>query len=822
MTMKRILSYLTIPALLVAAASCAPKEEIEFAHEAQAFETRSDRILVEAILPQATAEGDEVYIIGDFNGNDAAVGNAAYRLTRSTAIPAKWGVYVDPSAFQGGKTLADGFTFYNVQQGLERGPKNEDVLHKLTIGPGEWANVYADKWAKYFAPPENPDEIKLPELDGYGFFVDASEAPSYAEMALYAWGSGLSDADDLFGGWPGMQPTGTWECKGVTYVYFDLGSKTNGLTVNFIINNNNGGSQLENFDVLKNQVIDHNFFFKITDEDVTVIDDPAQGGGSGPVLPELDGYGFFVDNAEAPSYAEMALYAWGSGLSDADDLFGGWPGMQPTGTWEYQGVTYTYFDLGSKTNDLTVNFIINNNNGGSQLENFDAFKNQVIDHNFFFKITDTEVTVVDGPGGSGGGGGEEPPTPEVPNDPVTIYVQDLTGWDALNLYMWGDKELCGGWPGLTSAENTVKIGTVNYKVFTVEDALGRSENLIFNGAGGQTADIPLTLATEQFIKVEVVDGTVTGTVVDPRNPDIKILVNNKTDWDAIALYAYGDAEAFGGWPGATPVGTEEVKGVTYTVFGLPADMAGKSLNLIFNNNNGGKQLADFAITVPEEEMFLNINANYYVDNVEGNPRGEDSYIYVIDSMGWGENLHLYAWGGAEIFGGWPGAAGEYVGTFCGVPAYRFFVSAEHTGKEEHLIFNNGNGGDGNQFDGPAVNVGENLYYGISSDFTCAEAELKTRVYVEDNTGWEALYVYSWGTGEIFGGWPGAAVTGEQTIGDKTWKYAEIPASSYGWTANLIFNNNNGTQLENFDVLKGQTVTGDFFYVISADNVTKAE
>ena len=73
---------------------------------------------MEAILPQATAADDEVYIIGDFNGGIDAVGNSAYRLTRSVAIPAKWGVYVDPSAFQGGKTLADGFTFYNVQQGL--------------------------------------------------------------------------------------------------------------------------------------------------------------------------------------------------------------------------------------------------------------------------------------------------------------------------------------------------------------------------------------------------------------------------------------------------------------------------------------------------------------------------------------------------------------------------------------------------------------------------------------------------------------------------------------------------------------------------------
>ena len=263
---------------------------------------------------------------------------------------------------------------------------------------------------------------------------------------------------------------------------------------------------------------------------------------------------------------------------------------------------------------------------------------------------------------------------------------------------------------------------------------------------------------------------------------------------------------------------ETVSGVEYTVFGLPAEMAGKNLNLIFNNNGGGQQLADFAITVPEDEIFLNINANYYVDFTGGNPRGEDSYIYVLDNMGWGENLHMYAWGDSEIFGGWAGAAGEAVGSFCGTPAYRFLVVAEHSGKTEHLIFNNGNGGDGNQFDGPEVKVGEDLFYSIS-DYTCDVAEPVVRVYVQDNTGWDALYVYVWGTSEIFGGWPGAAVSGEQTIGETTYKYAEIPAACFGNTANIIFNNNAGTQLENFDVLKDQKVGSDFFFTLTGDSVT---
>ena len=316
------------------------------------------------------------------------------------------------------------------------------------------------------------------------------------------------------------------------------------------------------------------------------------------------------------------------------------------------------------------------------------------------------------------------------------------------------------------------------------------------------------------------EGAVVATVIDPTNPDIKILVNNKTDWEAISLYAYGDAEAFGGWPGATPVGFEEVKGVKYTVFGLPAEMAGKTLNLIFNNNGGGKQLADFAITVPEEEIFLNINANYYVDNVEGNPRGEASTIYVVNKQGW-ETLNLYAWGDAEVFGGWAGAAGTKIGTWCGKPVYTYAVGADASGKSVVVEYVD------NEMvvvDSPAVAN----HYLCEAKHNVGLAEYDgglpaTRVYVQDETGWDQVSLYVWGTSEIFGGWPGASPAGTEEIGGVTYKYFEVPASAFGNTANFILNNGgNGSQLENFDCLKGQTVTRDYYFHFTADNVTVVE
>jgi hypothetical protein len=802
MTMKRIISYLTIPALFFAAASCAPKEEIEFAHEAQAFDTRSDRILVEAILPQATAADDEVYIIGAFNGGEAAVGNSAYRLTRSAAIPAKWGVYVDPSAFQGGKTLADGFTFYNVQQGIERGPKNEDVSHKLTIGVGEWANVYADKWAKYFEPPVTPDTPSLPEHDGVRVYI--IDQTGWDAIALYQWG----DVNNFGGDWPGAQVTGTWTFNGQEYKYFEYGDDIFGLGQNLIFNNNNNGTQLADYNVRFEDGV-QDYFFLVTADGVSEAPNPVDGASADPraAMTETSPWGVIGSiastgnswNADEPMVTDGTWHAClGLALTASDEFKfrkdADW-GVNMGGAFVALGEPFEVKQDGANilvTEDGTYDLFLNP----------DAAIVVIVNAGDPVNLPDS---------------GDTPPEPPVEEtkDPVTVYVQDASGWENLYLYMWGDKELCGGWPGAAVTE-TEKIGSVTYKKIIVDDAEGRAENLIFNNNDGtQTESYAVTLSGELFVSLDA-DGVITA--IDPRNPDIKILVNNQTNWNAITLYAWGDAEAFGGWPGATPVGTEVVKGVTYTVFGLSADMAGKTLNLIFNNNGGGKQLADFPITVPEDELFLSINANYYVDNVEGNPRGEASTIYVVNKQGW-ETLNLYAWGDAEVFGGWPGAAGTKIGTWCGQPVYTFDVAADASGKNENLIFNNG---EGSQFDAMSVALGDNLFLEIENS-ACKTTEPATRVYVLDETGWDQIALYVWGTSEIFGGWPGAAPAGTEEIGGKTFKYFEVPASAFGNTANFILNNGgNGVQLENFDVLKGQTVTRDFYFHFTADNVTVAE
>ena len=784
MTMKRILSYLTIPALFLAAAACAPKEEIEFAHEAQAFDTRSDRILVEAILPQATAADDEVYIIGAFNGGEAAVGNSAYRLTRSVAIPAKWGVYVDPAAFLGGKTLADGFTFYNVQQGIERGPKNEDVLHTLTIGTGEWANVYADKWAKYFAPPEKPDDIALPEHDGVRVYI--IDQTGWDAIALYQWG----DVNNFGGSWPGAQVSGTWTCKGVEYKYFEYGDDIFGLGQNLIFNNNDNGTQLKDYFVTFEDGV-KDYFFLVTADGVEVAPNPTEGGSSDPrdAMTEASPWGVIGSIASTGN-------SWG-----ADEP------MLTDGTWHVcLNLALTASDEFKfrKDADWGVNF------GGTFEavgESFavtqDGANIKVLEDGTYdlFLNPDAAIVIIVNAGDpvtlpSGGDTPPEPPV-EVVEDPVTIYVQDASGWEDLYLYMWGDKELCGAWPGAAVTE-TEKFGSVFYKKIVVDDAEGRAENLIFNNnAGTQTDSYAVTLSGTMFFSLDA-EGVISA--IDPTHPDIRIYIQNQTNWDALALYAWGDAEAFGGWPGATPVNTETVADNDYLVFGLPAEMAGKELHLIVNNNGGGKQLDELVITVPEDEIFLVINASYSLGPVDGNPRGGDKKrvaIFVDDQTGW-DGLALYQWGDVNnLGGGWPGA--QVGGTVTiGETLYKVFFFEDALGLNQHLIFNN-NGG-GTQLPDYDLKFEKNEYFlTVTADGVTAVDNPETVVvFVDDQTGWDTISLYMWGdVNNLGGGWPGVAVSGDARVKDVNAKMFVIDGA-LGKAENLIFNNGgNGTQLPDY-------------------------
>lgn len=569
--MKKIYSLmLTLLALTGVMSSCSEQEEIVFEHELQQFETRSDRILLEFIAPFGTTAEEEIYILGAFNGDSAAIGNEQYLLTKVPNSDIKWGVYLDAGSFVSGKSLADGFRFYSATQGMEYTIDGEAALHKDNPAVGTFANVWGQRWeAYYWEGGEAPE----PEHDGFAVFVD--DQTGWDVLTLYMWG----DVNDLNGGWPGMAVTGTWNHDGINWKYFDMGEANTGLVENLIFNNGGNGQQLADF----NFTIDRDVYLRITVDGVEEI-------GSEPAV-KHDGYAVFViDDTE---WEALNLYMWG----DVNDLNGGWPGMEVTGEQTIGSYTYKYFDMGEANTGLNENLIFSNA-GSGQLPDF-AY---TIDHDVYLHITASSIEEIDPSTYQGGGQSDEPePEPEPTVGTFNIYVNNQTGWDALALYAWGDglPELFGGWPG-NNAPGSANVAGTDYLAFSYESA-AQEYHLIFNNNGdGSQYDGPVITTGNDFY--------LNATATECQNITCKLYIDDQTGWDAVAIYAWGDGlpELYGGWPGKNVYGTETIDNVTYKVFAFPA--TGQVYNPIYNNNGGGAQYDGPAITL-DKDYFFSINSN---------------------------------------------------------------------------------------------------------------------------------------------------------------------------------------------------------------------
>ncbi len=95
---------------------------------------------------------------------------------------------------------------------------------------------------------------------------------------------------------------------------------------------------------------------------------------------------------------------------------------------------------------------------------------------------------------------------------------------------------------------------------------------------------------------------------------------------------------------------------------------------------------------------------------------------------------------------------------------------------------------------------------------------KYYIYVDDQTGWDALGLYAWGDSELFGAWPGEASVGEVSL-DKSTIYKVFLLNTEGGNYNLIFNNwNNGKQLPDYNI----TADRDYYFQIDENGVREVE
>ena len=542
-----LLAVLTLTGLMT---GCKSNDDIVFDHERQQFETRADRILLEFIAPFGTTPNEEIYILGAFNGEEEAIGKEEYKLMAAPTSTAKWGIYLDPSTFVSGKSLADGFYFYSVSQGKELDLNGELAHHTDNPGVGTFTNIWGQHWESYYwEGGESPE----PEHDGFCVYVD--DQTGWDALTLYMWG----DVNDLNGGWPGMEVTGTWKHDGVTWKYFDFGEENAGLNENLIFNNAGGGSQLKDF----NFTIDRNIYLRITADGVEEISpEPAV---------KHDGYAVFV--YDETGWEALNLYMWG----DENNLNGEWPGMEVTGEQTVNGVTYKYFDMGEGNTGLGENLIFSNA-GSSQLADF-AY---TIDHDVYLHITTSGVTEIDPATFQPGGETPEPePEPQPAGETVIIAVKNSVGYADPHLYVYGDGEACGGWPGAAPVKTTDN----GWCLF--ELPANGNYNLILNDNGSPQVDGPaVSTAGSHFFDVNEawVESANTVTIKNVNYTDPR-------------LYAWGSGEIYGSWRGIKPTSNENGT----LVFPLPND--GGEYNLILNGEGEGVQQDIATVTANQSYSF---------------------------------------------------------------------------------------------------------------------------------------------------------------------------------------------------------------------------
>lgn len=171
-------------------------------------------------------------------------------------------------------------------------------------------------------------------------------------------------------------------------------------------------------------------------------------------------------------------------------------------------------------------------------------------------------------------------------------------------------------------------------------------------------------------------------------------------------------------------------------------------------------------------------------------------IYIKNETGW-EATALYAWadGRSDILGAWPGI--QATGTD---GDYLVFTVDENI-VPANLIFNNNGGGA--QVEGVTLTEAGDIHLvATATSFTVEGAPAPTYanyIYVENQTGWTTLKMYAYDDTRttILGSWPGKDADGTQVIDNVTYNVYGIPADFA--PANIILNNNAGSQLADFNI-----------------------
>lgn len=253
----------------------------------------------------------------------------------------------------------------------------------------------------------------------------------------------------------------------------------------------------------------------------------------------------------------------------------------------------------------------------------------------------------------------------------------------------------------------------------------------------------------------------------------KIYIQNQTGWESLALYAWqegkSDTDLLGAWPGTEVNTTETFAGTEYKV--MEVDESIFPIHLILNNNpqdETSKQQVDLA--------YATLARNYYFD-VTTDGYSEFNHLFVRNLSSW-ETLAVYAWGGSETFGNWPGKTTADGTTMIDNVEYLVY-KFQYPGSQLNLIFNNSTGeGQKNDFE---ITEARDYYLTVSQANEVWEALSAVKRFRPSScTPLEKVYCYAYKDASDFSSpWPGV----ELTPNAEGWYEYVIPKY-----ATVIFNN----------------------------------
>ncbi len=357
----------------------------------------------------------------------------------------------------------------------------------------------------------------------------------------------------------------------------------------------------------------------------------------------------------------------------------------------------------------------------------------------------------------------------------------------------------------SDAELTVNEYKDNWQTIVVPASIKDGFTLTINGT-----DYTLDQTTGRYICSTGIFSSISDAEQDMGITENSAYYLNTNMWDEVYAYAWYNVdedgetttyEPFGKWPG-TKIYAES--GHWYKAY--TKDTESRDFNIIFHNNDG-TQTDNLAVTS---------SANYFVGNdttayaskdevAEATGYSDDyTYVYFLNNKGW-DQVGVYVYGIGEAFGAWPGELAEKVDGVSG-DWYRAKVPAG-PGEGAYIIFNNyisdtaDNASEKAQTGNIPVNCFDNYVSANSITVYSSMEEVedvvsgktqKTEVYFYNDAEWDQPYVYAWNTtsnDSITSAWPGITMT--KVTG--SWYKASIPCGA-AEDVELIFNNNNGTQL----------------------------